>query len=210
MSAVLPSWLVTILFLAILVAQFICGLATVTSTSRMLYAFGRDGGVPVFSKQIASVSTRFRTPVIAIWTGAVLEVLFVWLAQTQSVGGTNIYTLTVNATLIFVFLSFAVPIVAGFFAIGTPKWPKQGPWTMGIALYKLVAVLVVLSMALIIFIAIQPPNGQVLWITLAFLALAAIIWFAFENKRFQGPPVGDIIKKKQAEIAAIEAKYGEA
>ena len=65
-------------------------------------------------------------------------------------------------------------------------------------------------MALIIFIAIQPPNGQVLWITLAFLALAAIIWFAFENKRFQGPPVGDIIKKKQAEIAAIEAKYGEA
>lgn len=210
MSAVLPAWLVNLLYLAILIGQFICGLATVTSTSRMLFAFSRDGGVPAFSKQIASVSTRFRTPVVAIWTGAVLEVLFVWLAQTQSVGGTNIYTLTVNATLIFLFLSFAVPIVAGFFAIGTSKWPKQGPWTMGTALYKLVAVLVVLSMALIIFIAIQPPNGQVLWITLAFLVIAAVIWFAFENKRFQGPPVGDIIKKKQAEIAAIEAKFGEA
>ena len=56
----------------------------------------------------------------------------------------------------------------------------------------------------------QPPNTNVLWITLAFLVLAAILWFAFENKRFQGPPVGDIIKKKQAEIAAIEAKFGEA
>ena len=49
-----------------------------------------------------------------------------------------------------------------------------------------------------------------LWITLGFLVLAAIVWFAFENRRFKGPPVGDIIKKKQAEIAAIEAKFGEA
>jgi uncharacterized membrane protein len=86
----------------------------------------------------------------------------------------------------------------------------MGPWNIGIPMYRLFAVLSVLGMILIVFIAIQPPNGQVLWITLGFLVLAAIIWFAFENKRFQGPPVGDIIKKKQAEIAAIEAKFGEA
>jgi len=35
----------------------------------------------------------------------------------------------------------------------------------------------------IVFIAIQPPNGQVLWITLGFLVLAAILWFGFENRR---------------------------
>ncbi|MEO5807380.1 amino acid permease [Devosia sp.] len=207
MTAVLPDWLVKVLYLAILIAQFICGLATVTSTSRMLFAFSRDGGVPVFSKQIAGVSVRFRTPVVAIWTGAILEMLFVWLAQTQSIGGTNIYTLVVNATLIFLFLSFTVPIVAGFFAIGTPKWPTMGPWNIGVAAYKLFAVLSVLGMALIVFIAIQPPNGQVMWITLAFLVVAAIIWFAFEKKRFEGPPVGDKILKRQAEIAEIEKKF---
>ena len=208
MTAVLPAWLVTLIYLGILIAQFICGLATVTSTSRMLFAFTRDGGLPFVSKSVSSVSVRFRTPVVAIWTGAILEMLFVWLAQTQSVGGTNIYTLTVNATLIFLFLSFTVPIVAGFFAIGTAKWPKMGPWNIGTGLYKLFAVLSVLGMILIVFIAVQPPNGQVLWITLAFLVLAAILWFVFENRRFQGPPVGDMIAKRQAEIASIEAKFG--
>jgi amino acid transporter len=210
MTAVLPAWLVQLLYFFILITQFLCGLATVTSTSRMLFAFNRDGGLPLVSKWVAGVSVRFRTPVAAIWTGAILEILFVWLAQTVSVGGTNIYTITVNATLIFLFLSFTVPIVAGFFAIGGPKWPTMGPWNIGIPMYRLFAILSVLGMILIVYIAIQPPNGQVLWITLAFLVLAAIVWFGFENRRFQGPPVGDIIKKKQAEIAAIEAKFGEA
>jgi len=210
MTAVLPGWLVKLLYVAILIAQFLCGLATVTSTSRMLFAFTRDGGLPLVSKSVSSVSTRFRTPVVAIWTGAILEMLFVWLAQTQSVGGTNIYTLTVNATLIFLFLSFTVPIVAGAFAIGGPKWPTMGPWNIGVTMYRVFAVLSVLGMILIVFIAIQPPNGQVLWITIGFLILAAILWFGFENRRFQGPPVGEMIAKKQAEIAAIEAKFGEA
>ena len=210
MTAVLPGWLVQLLYFFILITQFLCGLATVTSTSRMLFAFNRDGGLPLVSKWVAGVSTRFRTPVAAIWTGAILEILFVWLAQTVSVGGTNIYTITVNATLIFLFLSFTVPIAAGFFAIGTSKWPTMGPWNIGTTMYRLFAILSVLGMILIIYIAIQPPNQNVLWITLAFLVLAAIVWFGFENRRFQGPPVGDIIKKKQAEIAAIEAKFGEA
>lgn len=209
MTAIMPGWLVNILYLLILIAQLLCGLATVTSTSRMIYAFSRDGGLPVGSKTLASVSKRFRTPVAAIWTGAILEILFVWMAQTVSIGGTNIYTIVVNATLIFLFLSFTVPIALGFFAIGTDKWPKMGPWDMGIGLYKLFAVLSVLGMILIVFIAVQPPNGNVLWITLAFLVLAAILWFAFENKRFKGPPIGDAIKQRQAEIAAIEAKFGE-
>jgi len=210
MTAVLPAWLVQLLYFFILITQFLCGLATVTSTSRMLFAFNRDGGLPFVSKAIATVSLRFRTPVAAIWTGAILEILFVWLAETVSIGGSNIYTITVNATLIFLFLSFTVPIVAGAFAIGGPKWPTMGPWNIGIPMYRLFAALSVIGMIIIVFIAIQPPNGQVLWITLGFLVLAAILWFGFENKRFQGPPVGDIIKKKQAEIAAIEAKFGEA
>ena len=45
------------------------------------------------------------------------------------------------------------------------------------SLYRLFAVLSVLGMALIIYIAVQPPNDKVLWITLGFLVLTAIIWF---------------------------------
>ncbi len=42
----LPGWLATGLFVGIGVAQYFCGLATVTSTSRMVFAFARDGGLP--------------------------------------------------------------------------------------------------------------------------------------------------------------------
>ena len=105
-------------------------------------------------------------------------------------------------------LCFAIPIVLGLFAYGTSKWPTMGPWSMGRALYSIVAVLVILSMILIFIIGIQPPNQWALNITIGFVVITAIVWFAFENRRFQGPPVGDMIKKKQAEIAAIEAKFG--
>lgn len=208
-TSIMPDWLAKLLFLFILIAQFLCGLATVTSASRMIFAFTRDGGLPFVSKWVSSVSPRFRTPVAAIWTGAVLEFLFVWMAQTVSVGGTNIYTIVVNATLIFLFLSFTVPIALGFFAIGTSKWPKMGPWNMGIPLYRLFALLSVLGMILIIYIAVQPPNDRVLWITLAFLVLAAVIWVLFENRRFKGPPIGEEIMKRQAEILAAEKAVGE-
>ena len=48
-----------------------------------------------------------------------------------------------------------------------------------------------------------------LWITLVFLALTAVIWVLFENKRFEGPPIGDMIKKRQAAILAAEKAIGE-
>ena len=44
-------------------------------------------------------------------------------------------------------------------------------------------------------------------ITVGFLVLSLAIWFLFENKRFRGPPIGDEIKRRQAEIAATEAKF---
>jgi amino acid transporter len=175
----------------------------------MIFAFSRDGGLPFISHWASKVSPKYRTPVAAIWTSAVLEFLYVWMAQTVSIGGTNIYTIVVNSTLIFLFLSFTVPIALGFFAIGTAKWPKMGPWDIGIPLYRFFAVLSVLCMALIIYIAVQPPNDKVLWITLAFLALTAVIWVLFENKRFQGPPMGEMIKKRQADILAAEKAVGE-
>jgi hypothetical protein len=44
-----------------------------------------------------------------------------------------------------------------------------------------------------------------MWVTLGFLVLTGIVWFAFENRRFQGPPIGAAIAKRQAAIAAAEA-----
>jgi amino acid transporter len=209
MDAILPAGLKTLLYLGIFIAQLICGLATVTSASRMLFAFSRDDGMPVGSKALASVSPKYRTPVTAIWTASILAVLYVLLAMSIKVGGTSIYVIVVNSTLVFLFLSFTVPLVAGFFAYGTAKWPNPGPWNLGGGLYRLVTVLAVVGMGVILFIAVAPPNERVLWVVLGFIGLALVLWFAVENRRFKGPPVGDEVKRRAALIAAAEAAVGE-
>ena len=198
-----------ILYILIFISQWLCGLATVTSASRMLYAFSRDGGIPGASKALASVSTAHRTPVAAIWTASILSVLFVWFTSAITIAGTPAYSIVVSCTVIFLFLSFAVPIALGFFAIGGPKWPQMGPWNMGIGTYKFVAILSVLAMVLLFVIGIQPPNAWALEITVGFIILSLLIWFLFENRRFKGPPIGDEIKRRQAEIAKLESKFGE-
>ena len=70
---------------------------------------------------------------------------------------------------------------------------------------SLFAVLAMLSMVLIFVLGIQPPNQQALNVTIGFLLVTAIIWFAFERRRFRGPPIGRMIAARQAEIAAAEA-----
>ncbi len=209
LDAIMPAGLKTAIYLGIFIAQLICGLATVTSASRMLFAFARDEGMPIGSRSLATVSPKYRTPVNAIWTATVLAILYVILAMSIKVGETSIYVIVVNSTLVFLFLSFSVPLVAGFFAYGTAKWPTPGPWAMSEGLYKLVTVLSVVGMGVILFIAVAPPNERVLYVVLGFLALALVVWFAFENRRFQGPPVGEAVKTRAAAIAAAERAMGE-
>jgi amino acid transporter len=210
LDAIMPNGLKLIIYFLILVTQFLCGLATVTSASRMLFAFSRDGGMPVSSASLAKVSPTYRTPVNAIWTVAVLEVLYVFAAQFVSVGGTNLYTIVVNSTIVFLFLSFAIPLALGMVAYGTSKWPNPGPWSMSGGLYKLVSLLSLVGMAIIFYISIQPPNEKVLWIVLGFLAFLAVLWFGVESRRFQGPPMGEAILKRRAAIEAAERAVGEA
>jgi amino acid transporter len=198
-----------ILYVAIFISQFLCGLATVTSVSRMIFAFSRDGGLPA-SKALAKVSPSFRTPVAAIWTGSILSVLFVWLTSEISIGEASAYAIVVSCTVIFLFLSFALPIGLGLLAHGTPKWSKMGPWDMGAAKFKLVAVLALISMVVMFVIGVQPPNDWALYITVGFVILTAIVWVVFEQRRFKGPPIGDEVAKRQAEIAAAERAVGEA
>ena len=117
------------LYVAIFISQFLCGLATVTSVSRMIFAFSRDKGLPG-SSLLAKVSPRFRTPVAAIWVGATLAVLFVWGSSLVTIGETPVYTIVVSCTVIFLFFSFIIPITHGLFA-----WaPRSGTgWGRGIS-----------------------------------------------------------------------------
>jgi amino acid transporter len=209
MDAIMPNGLKLALYFFILIAQLLCGLATVTSASRMLFAFSRDDGMPVGSRALAAVSPKFRTPVNAIWTATVLCILYVVLALNIKVDGTSIYVIVVNSTLVFLFLSFTIPLIAAMLAYGTPKWPNPGPWAMSAGLYKLVTVLSVVGMGVILFIAVAPPNERVLYVVIGFIVLALVLWVTVENRRFEGPPTGDRIAARKSAIAAAEVAVGE-
>ena len=193
MTLVVPSGLKMVLYVLIFICQLLCGLATVTSASRMIYAFARDGGLPA-SNSLKRVHPNFRTPVAAIWTAAVISILFTLY--------TPAYTTIVSVTVIFIFISYGLPVIAGLFAYGK-SWTKMGPWNMGPA-YRVVGVLAIAAIAFIFYLGVQPPNDAALWITGAFLLITAVVWFGFESRRFKGPPIGDEVAKRQASIAAAE------
>ena len=191
LTAVLPGWLKTALYVGIFLSQFLCGLATVTSVSRMIFAFARDGGFPSF---LRGIHANFRTPVAAIWTGAFISILFTLYAP--------VYTTIVSVTVIFLFLSYGMPIGAGMLAYGK-TWTKMGPWNLGSA-FQIVAAAAIAGVIFIFAVGIQPPNDKALYLTVGMAVLLAIVWFALERNRFTGPPTGESIAARQAEIARAE------
>ena len=125
-------------------------------------------GCPVGSKALASVSPKYRTPVNAIWTATVLCILYVLLAMSIKVAGTSIYVIVVNSTLVFLFLSFTMPLVAATVRL----WHRQMAEPRPLGACRLAStswsrVLSVVGMAVILFIAIAPPNERVLYVVSA-------------------------------------------
>ena len=198
MDSVVPGALKVLLYVGIAISQYLCGLACVTSASRMIFAFARDGGLPA-SGSLRRISPRYRTPVIAIWTACILSILFTIYAP--------VYSTIAAVCTMFLYISYLLPVAAGLFAHGR-SWTAMGPFDLGGA-YKIFAVLCIIGCAVLIYVGIQPPNDQALTVTLAALVIAAVVWFGFERKRFSGPPIGAAALARRAEIAAAERAVGE-
>jgi amino acid transporter len=198
MDQVLPAPLRLALLTGIAVAQYLCGLATVTSASRMVYAFARDGGLP-WSAGLRAVSAAHRTPAAAIWVVAVLAVALTLY--------TPVYATLTAVSVIFLYVSYGLPVALGLAAHGT-RWTRMGPWHLG-RWYRPVSCLALLACAGAVLISVRPPNDLALRFSLASLAVTAVVWFGWEARRFEGPPTGEAIARRQAAIRAAEARLGE-
>ncbi|MEK6751825.1 MAG: amino acid permease [Chloroflexota bacterium] len=196
-SSLMPTWLLYFLFVGIVVNNYLCGLAGLTSASRMTFAFARDGGLPA-SGFLSHVSTTYRTPTYAIWTAAFIA----WASVIY--GGA--FVVLATGCAVFLYFSYISPVVAGFFAEGTARWPEKGPFNLG-AFSKPLAIISVIGGFVLAITGFQPPNEKVFYLTVAMVVVMAILWFAFENKRFEGPPTGERIVERQKKIAEIEAQY---
>ena len=174
-AALAPALSWTLLGL-IVAAQYLCGLAALTSASRMTYAFARDGGLP-FSKVLRCVNPRSKSPSVAVWFAAVAAAVFTILVP---------YATIAAVCVIFLYISYVLPVAAGFFAHGR-SWTRMGPWEIG-RLYRPLAIVATLGCLFLIVIGMQPPNEQAVKIVGGAVALLLAVWFGLERRRFKGPP----------------------
>lgn len=194
MGDVLPRRLALLLCGGIAVAQYLCGLATVTSASRMAFAFARDGGLPL-SRWVRHVSPRFRTPPAAIWLVATAAVLFTAYAEA--------YATIAASAAVLLYISYVLPTALGAVAYGR-SWTRMGPWTLGRWFRPLAVVSAVGCLALLV-IGVQPPGEKALYVVGGMSIALVVAWFAGVRKTFPGPPQGRAIHEQVAAIAAAEA-----
>jgi amino acid transporter len=161
-----------------MVAMWFCGLSSITSNSRMLFAFARDGGLP-FSKQLAAVSPRYRSPHVAVWVSAAAAFAVALWA--------NAYSAMTALSTIALYASYGLPIWVGLRARRNGRWRTFGPWDLGrwstplnIAALAWVCVLTVLF--------VLPPNELAGYTFGGALVLLVAYWFLWMRRRFKGPP----------------------
>jgi amino acid transporter len=197
-SSSMPAAVRAFLSIGIVVANFLCALAGLTSTSRMMFAFARDGGLPA-SDALKHVSPKFRTPTYAIWTSVVIA----WLSTVYS----GAFVVLATGCAVFLYLSYTMPVLAGLLAEGK-GWKEKGPFNLGVW-SKPNALLAVVGAIVLAITGFFPPNEKVFYLTVAMVIVMFGAWFALESKRFLGVPIGDKIAERQKMIAEIEARYKE-
>ena len=176
-GSVLPAGLAYFVYVGIAIAQYLCGLAAVTSASRLAYAFARDGGPPL-SRKLRMVSPRYRTPTFAVWTIAVAAALLTIY--------TPVYETMAAVAAILLYISYVLPTALGFRAYGR-RWNTMGPWHLG-PWYRPLAAVSVLGCVALIAIGMHPPNEKSAWIVGGMLLVMGLIWLGGARDRFAGPP----------------------
>jgi amino acid transporter len=193
-SLTVPAWIKDVLYVGIVLANFLCALAGVTSTSRMVYAFSRDGGLPG-SKWLKQVNLTHRSPVAAIWFTVVLSIAATLYSPA--------FAALAAGCAMFLYISYAMPILAGLFAEGK-TWKEFGPFRLG-AFSKPLALITSVGGIIIIYIGTRPPNDVLDSYFIGLLGVMAIIWFGIARTRFPGPPLTPAaIAARAAEIAREE------
>ena len=158
-------------------AMWFCGLAAVTWSSRVIYAFARDQGMPA-SALWMRVSRNHLTPAPAIWLSAVVA----FVATISS--GT--YAVVTSIGVIGLYFSYIVPVYLAWRARGSGAEPPRGPWHLGRfgSAINLVAILWVVFITAILAIPDNARAGK----TLAVLTILLSAWYLLaERHRFRGP-----------------------
>jgi amino acid transporter len=193
-----------LLIIISVVAQFFCGLASVTANSRMIYAFARDGAVPGH-KLWHHINPKTRTPTNSVW----FAVFFAFLLGLPSLYQHNAVSVAffaiVSIGTVGLYIAYVLPI---FLRLRMGDDFEPGPWNLG-RWSKPIGWLSVVWVVIITLLFFAPQFWP--WETLvdfnfagpifvAILGAVTIWWFASARHWFTGPKV----QGTPAELAEIE------
>ena len=184
----------------IAIAMAFCGLSSVASAGRMLFAFSRDDGLPG-SGWLKRVSHRYRTPANALTAIVVVSWLFSVAAFVVGTG-TAIVIITAIST-IFLYAAYGVVI---FLGATTDEWLKERVWSLG-RWSKPIAWLSVFWILVLMVLFSWPTSGNISWpFMAATVILLLLYYFGWARTRFKGPrSMGD-----SAELTEIEREFEKA
>jgi amino acid transporter len=158
-------------------AMWFCGLSAVTWTSRVIYAFARDGGMPM-SAVWRRVSPTHLTPAPAIW----FSVAIAFVATISS--GT--YAVVTSLSVIGLYFSYIVPVWLAWRARESAAEITRGPWHLG-RFGSAINIVAMIWVVFIIVILAMPDEGRA-GKTIAILTVMLGVWYMLaERHRFQGP-----------------------
>lgn len=195
-------WLVT-------VAMLFCGLSSITSFSRMMYAFSRDNGMPL-SKQWAEISRKYRTPAKAIWLAVVLSFILSLIDYIIKWFNPNTeYTTIAFMTAISVvglYVAYGIPVFLRLRAEAKGVFQRKhlGPWNLG-SWSKPINVLCLIWIVFISILMIIPPNQNAAYALAAMFVMLIVMDITYYKKRFEGPQAA--LKKSVEEIMKKEAEF---
>ena len=160
------------------------GLFSMTSNSRMMFGFARDGGLPyLFTK----VDGRHRSPIATVWLAAFLA----FLLAIPSLGSTVAFAAATSIATIGLYVSYAIPILIGLIY---PANFVKGPFNLRVA-SRPVALVACLWVGFLIVVFCLPTANPVDSQTLNYTPVAVGIvalwafgsWFVWAHRWFKGP-----------------------
>jgi len=197
LSAMDTSWVKVILITAV-IGQLFCGMSCMTSSSRMMYAFSRDGAVPGW--RIWSRVNEKRIPFNAVIAVAVFALILTLPALKGNKDGLTVaFTAVVSIGVIGLYIAYVIPIFL--------RWRmhdrfEPGPWTLG-KHYKWMCLVSVIEVFLVVVIGFNLPfsSSGVPWesdfewslfnytpvVTGGLFAIVGIWWLVSARRTFTGP-----------------------
>jgi amino acid transporter len=175
------------------VAMWFCGLSSVTSFSRTLYAFSRDGGLPG-SRAIRAVHATFGTPLVAVLLSVLLPAALVAVTVPLS---DSVFLAVASLATTGLYVSYALPIGLGAVARVQGRWNHRGPFHLGRFGVPVAAAAVLWALA-VLGICSLPPNWTAGAMLAVLLVVLTIVYLTFVRGRFKGPKVTIAAMERQS------------